>query len=114
MKKGIGDTIRCKVIMEKETSFDPDIFDAVEFDDLESVKMYWRNGINVDYQDLNGMTLLMYAVSYDHIAIIEYLLSKNPDLGLRASSKSRHPSLFSDGLLYHQRLLIAAQRTVMK
>ena len=69
--------------MEKETSFDPDIFDAVEFDDLESVKMYWRNGINVDYQDLNGMTLLMYAVSYDHIAIIEYLLSKNPDLGLR-------------------------------
>jgi ankyrin repeat protein len=69
--------------MEKETSFDPDIFDAVEFDDLESLKMYWRNDINIDYQDLNGMTLLMYAVSYDHTAIIEYLLSKNPDLGLR-------------------------------
>ncbi len=82
MRKGIGGIIRYKVIMERRINFDPDIFDAVEFDDLVSVKMYWTNNINVDYQDLNGMTLLMYAVSYDHMAIIEYLLTKNPDLEL--------------------------------
>ncbi len=32
-------------------TYDGDIFDAIEFGDLESVKMYWQKRIEIDYQE---------------------------------------------------------------
>ena len=63
--------------------FDADIFDAVEFDDIESVKMYWTDEIDVDYQDMNGTTLLMLACSYNNKTIVEFLLQHEPQINLR-------------------------------
>tara|TARA_B100000795_G_C22751296_1_gene419536 strand:- start:73 stop:342 length:270 start_codon:yes stop_codon:yes gene_type:complete len=60
--------------------FDADIFDAVEFGDLATVKNYWKDSININYQDLNGMDLLMVACSYGHINIVTYLLDHKPNL----------------------------------
>ncbi len=60
--------------------YDADIFDVIELDDLASVKLYWREGIDVNWQDNQGMNMLMYAVSYSNIQIIDFLLSKKPDL----------------------------------
>lgn len=62
--------------------YDADIFDAIELDDLASVKLYWREGIDVNWQDNQGMNMLMYAVSYSNIQIIDFLLSKKPNLQL--------------------------------
>ncbi|MEN0048098.1 MAG: ankyrin repeat domain-containing protein [Bacteroidota bacterium] len=64
---------------------DPDIFDAIEFGDIETVKNYWTDHINIDWQDNKGMSLIMYAVYYADIPIIELLLTKNPNLHLRSN-----------------------------
>lgn len=66
-----------------ELTYDGDIFDAIEFGDLESVKMYWQARIEIDYQEKEGNTMLMLAVYYGIIDIVEYLLSKGPNLNLR-------------------------------
>ena len=63
--------------------YDLDIFDAVEFDDLRSVKMYWHKDTDVDWQDEKGSNLIMLAAYYGHNKIIEFLLTKKPDLSLR-------------------------------
>lgn len=63
--------------------FDPDIFDAVEFGDLDSVQMYWTGETDVNCQDTLGMTLLMYASVYGWPEIIDYLLKYKPDITLR-------------------------------
>jgi ankyrin repeat protein len=66
-----------------ELTYDRDIFDAIEFGDLESVKMYWQKRIEIDYQEKGGNTMLMLAVYYGFIDIVEYLLLKGPNLNLR-------------------------------
>ncbi len=63
--------------------YDGDLFDAIELGDLESVKMYWQEGIEIDYQEKGGNSMLMLAVSYGFRDIVEYLLSKQPNLDLR-------------------------------
>lgn len=67
--------------------YDPDIFDAVEFGDLESVKMYWTNDINIDFQDGDGISLIMLAARYNHKEIVNYLLDFNPNLSLRSNKR---------------------------
>lgn len=52
--------------------YDADIFDTVEFGDLESVKLYWSEETNIDCQDCNGMTLLMYSVSYTNVEVVNF------------------------------------------
>ena len=63
--------------------YDADIFDAVEFGDLESVKMYWSKETNIDWQDNNGINLIMLASRYNHKEIVKHLLALNPNLYLR-------------------------------
>lgn len=63
--------------------YDPDIFDAVELGDFNSVKMYWTEEIDVNCQDNLGMTLLMYAALYGWHEIVDYLLKYRPDVRLR-------------------------------
>ena len=60
--------------------FDADIFDAVEFGNLADVQTYWTDSININYQDLSGIDLLMLACKYGHLDIVKYLLQFNPDL----------------------------------
>ena len=62
--------------------FDADIFDAVEFGDLQTVQSYWTEEINIDWQDGKGMSLLMYASYYGHSDIVRFLLTKAPNLAL--------------------------------
>jgi len=63
--------------------YDADIFDAVEFGDLESVKMYWSKETNIDWQDNNGINLIMLASRYNHKEIVKHLLTLNPNLYLK-------------------------------
>ena len=63
--------------------YDSDIFDAVEAGNLEEVKQYWREEINIDFQDENGLNLIMLASIYNHIEVVKFLLTLNPDLYLR-------------------------------
>lgn len=62
--------------------YDSDIFDAVEFGDLETVKEYWTKDIDIDFQDNNGMSLIMLASRYNHKDIVKHLLTLNPNLYL--------------------------------
>lgn len=84
--------------------YNADIYDAVELGDLDSVKLYWTENININYQDLNGMTLLMYASSYGFEDIVEFLLSFNPDIELQnkeqktaldMANKNGHKTVFN-------------------
>jgi ankyrin repeat protein len=63
--------------------YDADIFDAVEFGDLEIVKLYWTDEINIDWQDSNGMNLVMTACLFGHIEIVKHLLKYGPDLTIK-------------------------------
>lgn len=63
-----------------ELTNDGDIFDAIEFGDLESVKRYWTDSIEIDYQEKGGNTMLMLASFYGFEDIFEFLLSKRPNL----------------------------------
>ncbi len=64
-------------------TYDGDIFDAIEFGDLESVKMYWTESIEIDYQEKGGNTMLMLASYYGVEEIFEFLLAKRPNLNLK-------------------------------
>lgn len=66
-------------------NFDPDIFDAIEFGDLESVKMYWTDEIDIDFQDSYGITMTMLAAKYQFEEIVKYLLEFNPNIKLKNS-----------------------------
>lgn len=63
--------------------FDLDIFDAVELYELTSIKMYWQESTNIDWQDIRGRSLLILAAHYGDPEIIQYLLSKNPNPDLK-------------------------------
>lgn len=65
-----------------DLTYDGDIFDAVEFGDLDTLKLYWQDAIDLDYQEKEGNTLLMLAVSYGWEEIVQFLLSKGPNLHL--------------------------------
>ncbi|MBS9770788.1 MAG: ankyrin repeat domain-containing protein [Trichodesmium erythraeum GBRTRLIN201] len=63
--------------------YDADIFDAVEFGDLESIKIFWSKETNIDWQDNNGINLIMLASRYNHKEIVKHLLTLKPNLYLR-------------------------------
>ncbi|MEO0683853.1 MAG: ankyrin repeat domain-containing protein [Cyanobacteria bacterium J06649_11] len=64
-------------------NFDADIFDAAEVGDIETVERFWSESIDVDYQDLAGRTLLMYAASNGHIDVFNFLFKHNADASLK-------------------------------
>jgi len=63
--------------------YDADIFDAIEFGDLETVELYWSEKTNIDFQDNDGITLIMLATRYNHKEIVDYLLKFSPNLSLK-------------------------------
>jgi hypothetical protein len=64
-------------------TYDGDLFDAIELGDLESAKIYWSEDIEIDYQEKGGNSMLMLAVSYGFKDVVEFLLSKQPNLNLK-------------------------------
>ncbi|MEZ4688018.1 MAG: ankyrin repeat domain-containing protein [Bacteroidia bacterium] len=64
-------------------NFDPDIFDAIEVGDLNSIEMYWTENIDIDYQDNNGQSMLMLAAYYGFQEIVEYLLKYKPTVSIK-------------------------------
>jgi len=60
--------------------YDGDLFDAAEFGDLETLESFWTDQINVDWQDLNGMDLIMTACEFGNENIVIHLLTYKPDL----------------------------------
>ena len=60
--------------------YDSDLFDAAEFGDLDTLKSYWSNEININWQDLNGMDLVMTACQFGNKDIVIHLLTLKPDL----------------------------------
>ncbi|MCG8329697.1 MAG: ankyrin repeat domain-containing protein [Chitinophagales bacterium] len=63
--------------------YDADIFDAIEFGDIETVKLFWTKHIDINFQEKNGSTMLMLAVAYGDKQIVKFLLSKGPNLAIR-------------------------------
>ena len=69
--------------------FDADLFDAVEFGDVEwaqqSIGGVGVDGkpININAQDSNGETILMLASRYGHIEIVHFLLARGADPTIR-------------------------------
>ena len=61
---------------------DGDLFDAVEFGDLEYTQAL-LNANNLNSQDLLGKTLLMYAAEFEHENIVKYLLEQNAKKDLK-------------------------------
>lgn len=65
--------------------FDADLFDAVEFGDLEWVKRSINRmeisgkPININAQDRNGETILIMASKYSHVEIVHFLLTQGAD-----------------------------------
>jgi hypothetical protein len=51
--------------------------------DLKTLKDLLPNVKNINMQDANGMTALMYAAQNNHVAIIEELLKENSDISLK-------------------------------
>jgi len=66
-------------------NYDPDIFDAVEFGNLDSIKMYWQKDIDIDFLEKGGATMLMLAAYYGFEDIAEYLLSKGANTSLKST-----------------------------
>lgn len=62
--------------------YNADIFDAVEFGDLTTLKIYWTDETDIDYQDDKGRSLTMLAARYNHKDIVHHLLTFNPNLSL--------------------------------
>lgn len=62
--------------------YDADIFDAVEFGDLETIIDFWTEDTDIDYQEDNGVNLIMLATKYKHKHIVKHLLTLNPNLYL--------------------------------
>jgi ankyrin repeat protein len=58
-------------------TYDGDLFDAIEFGDLESVKLYWQDSIEINYQEKGGNTMLMLAVHYGFEDIVKYYCQRN-------------------------------------
>lgn len=70
--------------------YDADIFDAVEFGDLESIKTYWTDQINIDWQDGDGMDSSMdisFSV-FTNISLIFAPIGEVEALNWRAFSRS--------------------------
>jgi ankyrin repeat protein len=71
--------------------FDADLFDAVEFGDLDWIKQSLGSTgvdgqpIDIDAQNSRGETILMLASSYGYIEIVHFLLSHNSDPNRRDS-----------------------------
>lgn len=69
--------------------FDADLFDAVEFGDIDwvqqSIGAVGVDGkpINTNAQDMSGATILMIASSYNHIEIVRFLLNKDADPNIK-------------------------------
>lgn len=67
--------------------FDADLFDAVEFGDFEwiqqSINSLNRTPIDINAQDINGETVLMLAIRYNHIEIVRFLLEKGADTAIK-------------------------------
>jgi ankyrin repeat protein len=53
---------------------------AAEYGELEAVKMLVERGVNVDADNSEGVTALMYASQNGEIEIMEYLLSRGADV----------------------------------
>ena len=68
---------------EIKLTYDADIFDAIEFGDLETIQSFWQEDIDIDYQEKGRNSMLMLAVSYGYEEIVSFLLTKQPDLFLR-------------------------------
>ncbi|CAG8510565.1 3433_t:CDS:2 [Paraglomus occultum] len=51
--------------------------------DFDCVKEYISSGVSVNAQDAFGYSPLTAAVSYNHIQIVEYLLSQRADINIR-------------------------------
>ncbi len=93
--------------------YDPDIFDAVEFGDIDSVKMYFTEDIDINYQELNGRDMTMIASYYGHAEILKYLLQYNPDLtqkdkegktAIEIAKEKNHTKIIKILESYHEKL----------
>ena len=69
--------------------YDPDLFDAAEFGDLEYARMLLGGPgvdgepIDVDARDTEGVTILMLASYYGHAEIVRLILDHGADPNLR-------------------------------
>ncbi len=72
----IGDLIKFIVFTELYV----DIFEDIKHGDLDEVKEGLTSDLDIDFQDPDGMSLLMQAACYGHEEICVFLLDLKPDV----------------------------------
>ena len=60
--------------------------DTGMFDDLNDVKSHISQGDNIDFQDEDGYSALMYSVLFGHVKNVKYLLEKGANIELKNSN----------------------------
>ncbi len=63
-----------------------DIFEAAEFGNLDKVKVFSAQGIDINTSLDNGKTALMLASNSGHLDIVEFLVEQGADVNLRDKS----------------------------
>jgi ankyrin repeat protein len=81
MKKGNVQVI--KLLLDNDADWTiSEKANIININDLETVKYFVNENIDVNYQDKNGLTALMRASLNDNYELTEYLLSNGADAGL--------------------------------
>jgi ankyrin repeat protein len=94
--------------------YDPDIFDAIAFDDLESLKMYWQASIDINFREKNGNTMLMLAAHHGFEDIFEFLLSKGPNVDLKNDKGQTAGDIAKENGYLHLLLMMEAYKESQK
>ncbi|MCI5054485.1 MAG: ankyrin repeat domain-containing protein [Flavobacteriales bacterium] len=97
----------CKTDME----YDSDLFEAVEFGNLNAVRTFWSEDIDMNYQDKKGWTLLMYAAYYGFTDIFEFLVEKGANVDVIDTENRTARSIALDNGNEHLLELISSTAT---
>lgn len=66
------------------------LLNSAKNNDLNGVKKALANGANINYQDINGNTALIYASANGHTNIVKYLVDNNANI----NHKNKYGSFF--------------------
>lgn len=76
------------IVKVKERVYDSLLFEAIDNNNIEEVKLCLKNGATIDAENINigNATPLILASAYGHIEIVDYLIKKNAKINFQDNS----------------------------